>query len=458
MKKKMTALIAGASLMALAGSASAIDINIYGASAQWTFWNSLANDYLASQGCTTITGPVVDSTGKHGITSGTGAGACAAGINIRYSSKASYDGVFAAMGSCNGQTGCNPNPDSCGNPSRLMITSTSNTALSCQPITIGASDVAAASFTQASHGLLKGPLGGAQTDRVFTGITLPSNVTAAHGGIVVPFGFFLNNSVQLSKCVSGPNAGLQCNDTTAPGFCGAGTCTTGNVDNVSREMVANIFNGQSSYFWSDFGDGYSVTGKTAQTNDFIVACIRHAGSGTVSTLDWSVMNSKWGAALAVNAQPVLGGASETVYFNDGTPDEMNCVNGSGAWTGAGAIGFADGDILIPASGLTNPYTSTYAVNYNGFAPQRVNVRNGLYDFFTNEWLFINTSTYPAGSAENTQFNNLIAYASNPTHITATTLQGKANYWTAVTEMKFNKSTDQKYPAYVGATASPAMHP
>ena len=457
MKKQIkVTLAAGAAIMAMAGSASALDINIYGASAQWTFWNSLANDYLASQGCTTITGPVVDSTGKHGITSGTGAGNCAAGINIRYSSKASYDGVFATMGSCNGQTGCNPDPDGCGAQSRKMITSTSDSTLTCQPITIGASDVAPASFTQASHGLLVGPLGGAQTDNVFTGITIPANVTAAHGGIVVPFGFFLNNSVQLSKCVGGPNAGLQCNDTTAPGFCGTGTCTIGNVDNVSREMVVNIFSGGSAYFWSDFGDGYSVTGKTRQVNDYIVACIRHAGSGTVATLDYSVMNKKWGAGLAVNAQPTLGGAFETVYFNNGTPDEMNCINGSGAWSGVGAIGFADGDILIPATGLTNPYTSTYAVAYNGFLPERVNVRNGLYDFFTNEWLFINTATYPGGSAQNTQFNNLIAYASDPTHITAATLQGKANYWTSVKEMKFNKSTDQLYPSYVTPTAP--QHP
>lgn len=453
MKKKTIALIAGASLMALAGNASALDINIYGASAQWTFWNSLAGDYLQNQlhcPAANIVGPKVDSTGKHGITSATGCPTYG-NVNIRYSSKASYDGVFAAMGSCNGQTGCNPNPDSCGAQSRKMITSTTDTTLSCQPVTIGASDVAANAFTEQSHGLLKGPLGGAQTDRVFTGITLPSNVTAQHGGIVVPFGFFLNNSVQLSKCVGGANAGLQCNDSTAPGFCGAGTCTAGNVDNVSREQVANIFSGGSAYFWSDFGDGYKVTGTTQQSNDFIVTCIRHAGSGTVSTLDHAVMNAAWGATLAQNAQPVLGGATETVYFNDGTPDEMNCINGSGSWTGVGAIGFADGDILIPAAGLTNPYTSTYAVAYQGFLPKRVNVRNGLYDFFTNEWLFINTTTYPAGSNENTVFNSLIAYASNPANINAATLQGKADYWTGVAEMKFNKTGDSIYPSYVGAT-------
>jgi len=451
MKKRTAALLAGASLMAMAGSASALDINIYGASAQFTFWNNLANDYLATQGCTTITGPVVDSTGKHGIVSGTGAGNCAAGINLRYSSKASYDGVFAVMGSCNGQTGCNPDPDGCGTQSRKMITSTSNTALSCQPITIGASDVHPGSFTQSTHGLLLGPLGGAQTDRVFTGVTIPANVTAQHGGIVVPFGFFVNNSVQLKKCSSSAaaNAGLQCRNDADCGNT-AGACVSGNIDSISREMAVNIFNGNNAYFWSDFGDGFTVSGTTQQTDDYIVACLRHAGSGTHATIDYSVMNSKWGLGLVTTAQPTLGGLSETVYFNDGSSDEMKCVNGSGAWNGKGAIGYSDADQLIPASGQTNPYTSTYAVNYNGFAPKRVNVRNGLYDFFTNEWLFINTTTYPAGSAANTQFNNLISYASDPAHITSTTLQGKADYWTSVAEMKFNKGTDQLYPAYVGA--------
>lgn len=434
--KKMTAtaLLAGASLLALSGTASALDINVYGASAQYTFWQSVAPAFLQSQGCTA--GSIVKSAtsdGKHGITYGTGTGACAGGISLRYSSKASYDGIRAVKGSCVGDhTSCVADPDGCGSPfQRKMITSHTNNALVCKPVTIGASDVDGPSFTQQSHGQLKGPNGGGNVDRVFSGITIPSNVVKTQS-IVVPFGFFVNNDVTVNTCSSSAaaNKGLQC---VSDADCGgsAGACTSTTLDNVSRPMAANIFSG-NSWYWSDFGAGFN--------GNPITACLRHAGSGTHSTLDYAVMNSKWGADLVSNESAI----DPIIWFNDGSSDEMKCINGL-----SGAIGYADADQLT-GSGATT-YPNVAATRYQGFEPKRVNIRNGLYDFWSTQWLYINGSNYGSTSPERAMYNALLAYAANPANISTATVGAKADYWAAKNEMVYMKGNDQGYPAYQGAT-------
>ncbi len=174
-------------------------------------------------------------------------------------------------------------------------------------------------------------------------------------------------------------------------------------------MAVNIFTGQV-ISWPDFGAGYAPLP--------IVACLRHAGSGTMATFDYGVIKGNgWSAAplattetyngnsngplgpspyTAVNAgwpdgtiptTPAYiandGNPGETIWFNSGSADEMKCIN-----IQAGAIGYSDSDQLT-GSGATT-YGNVAAVAYNGYFPNRVNIRNGLYDdFWTNEWLYYN---------------------------------------------------------------------
>ena len=100
--KKLAAIAAGASLLAMAGAANAatVEMNFFGASAQYLFWKSAAAGYLTHLGCTQD----LSKTGTNGnyfATVGTNCTAAPAPITsadtivIRYSSKASYAGIWA---------------------------------------------------------------------------------------------------------------------------------------------------------------------------------------------------------------------------------------------------------------------------------------------------------------------------------------------------------------------------
>ncbi|MFH1984377.1 MAG: hypothetical protein ABIL58_21245 [Pseudomonadota bacterium] len=469
LKKMFKGILMGGALLALtvpAAQAADVNINLYGASAQHLFWNDAADDFLASQSCTGIAQDEYNS--KHGITRGT----CGAdNVYIRYSSKASFDGIYAVKGAVN--------TDSCTTAfQRKMVDEASCTdwvlggtacsALKCQDVTVGASDVAGDSFLQSSAGQLKGPNGGGYITRSFPATGVDTSGLIARQPVVVPFGFFANNTVNKTKCI-GPDPltptpaahkavstwGYQCYDPDEDGKsedcigfykCVGGTCSggvnSGNactqanqcpdvalentncqripLDNISRIMAVNIFSGQA-WYWTDFGAWYN--------SDPIVACLRHAGSGTHSTLDWAVMRSAagdWGWPLVTEESA----ADPTVWFNDGSSDEMKCIN-----TLAGAIGYADADQL---EGKSN-YENVHALKYNGIEPRRTKVRNGEYDFYSNQWLYFNHTPTVFEEA-------LVSFASDPAKIPAS----KAKFWAASGEMVYNKSNDRVYPGYIGA--------
>ncbi len=470
MKKLFQSFAIGAALFGLVGGASAaeININLYGASAQHLFWNDAADDFLTGMGCT---GVAQDSnSSKAGITKGT----CGADtVYIRYSSKASYDGIYAVKGA--------QDTDSCGdNFQRKMVDETTCTGwsggqtctgLKCVEVVLGASDVAGESFVQESHGQLKGHLGGGWVDRVFEGIDTTG--LNSYQPVVVPFGFFANNTVSKTKCI-GPDPltptpaahkavstwGYQCYDPDADGHsedcigyykCVAGTCSGGvnagnactranqcpdvalgdtncqriPLDNISRIMATLIFNGQI-WYWTDFGAWYNA--------DPVVVCMRHAGSGTHATLFWAVMKGNgWGWPLAQIESP----ADPVIWFNDGSSDMMKCIDQN-----AGAIGYADADQL---EGSSN-YPNTHALKYQGIEPRRTKIRNGEYVFFSNQWLFGNPARPAFNTIETTWIEPLMAFASDPDKIPAS----KAKFWAAGGEMQYNKTTDEDYPGFVGA--------
>lgn len=511
LKNLMKGMIVGAAALTLAGTAHAADINInlYGASAQHLFWNDMADDFLLSKGCTGVVQDQVDS--RQGITKGT----CGSDtVYIRYASKASFDGIFAVKG-----TG--GDPDSCGSPyQRKMVNEatcpwdgvggTNCSGLKCVDIVLGCSDVAGSSFTQESHGQLKGHKGGGYIDRSFSGID--DSGLDTYQPNVVPFGFFAHKTVTKTKCVGpepksptpgavkavstwgyqcydfndgykcvnnlcvgGPNNGNACNDIRDCGvedgksadcigyyqcvnsLCSGGVnvgvaCTRANqcpdvtladtkceripLDNVSRLQAVMIFSGQAPN-WKFFGDWYPDLGTAA--------CLRHAGSGTHASMDYAVMRSTsndWGWPLlnteASRLNPTTNTTDPAVYFNDGSSDEMTCINEL-----PGAIGYADADQLEGSANFQN----LFALKYNGVEPRRTKIRNGEYDFYSNQWLYGNPARTAYSAVKTSWVELMVAFAADPDNIPAS----KTRFWATQSEMRYNKSTDALYPGYFGET-------
>ncbi|HEX8947716.1 MAG TPA: hypothetical protein VF790_02070 [Dissulfurispiraceae bacterium] len=166
-------------------------------------------------------------------------------------------------------------------------------------------------------------------------------------------------------------------------------------------------------------------------NDTINVCFRHAGSGIHAALDVAQLRPV-GATIALSED--LTGPYH-YYFNDGSSDLMKCINGSGTWTGAGAVGYADADQSLSS------YTNTVQVTFNGVAPAKTNVQNGAYDFWTIENLYTTTSTDP-------WLNALVAFSKDPAKI--------ADAWySSECCMIYTKSDDTIYPTWRGVSADPS---
>ncbi|MFZ4856668.1 MAG: substrate-binding domain-containing protein [Desulfuromonadaceae bacterium] len=457
MKKQIkVSLTISAALLAMSGIAQAApaELNIYGASAQYLYWNANAKAFAESLGCT-ATAPV-NNGGKHGFVSATNctstlvpqnaANANKRDLDIRYSGIASAEGPLSvnrkAPLDATLATGCD-----IAAGGRLMYASASSTI--CKPVHVGTSDVAGESLIQTSTGAKFGP---SPTDRSNPvknngpfSVTLPAKgistagLTAANT-VVVPFGFFVNNGVTARACTAGL-IGSYCTtdhecDSIFPGTLADGvTLLPGNgvcnpaatpITNVSREQVGIIFSGYAAN-WKDLGDYFSDVP--------VVACLRHAGSGTHSAFDLTVMNGGWGMNTATAE------AAGQIYFNQGSTDQVRCVNGSTATTPNGslngAIGYADADQSVGVS-TSFDNQNVHAVAYNGVFPTRAAIRNGLYDFYTDAWIYTN----PLNTATvNALASSLITFAQDPANIPVS----KKNYWATTAEMKFNRSADNGYP-------------
>ncbi len=546
--KKLAAVAAGASLLAMAGVAgAAVEVNIYGASAQFDFWKAVAQAYLGTLNCAPInqfteaafTNKYAVTTGAACVTPPTGI-AAGSDITMRYASKASYSGIWALQGqtdttdtitgtgvpvgdwntkTCQ-QVGANTDgcpAAGCDGTYRWFGDETSGqpmTRLICKQVNVAASDVEAAAFVQGSTGLKIGPMDttGTNITRSFTGANQVSdtnpNVLGFSKPIVVPFGFFANKCAGIqSKCYApAANAGKYCitnSDCDTSTGSGDGHCaftydgaplaadgSNGNtIDNLTREMAVAIFSGGVKN-WEDFGDYFA--------DQAIVACFRHAGSGTHASLDQEVMHKAWGASISsLQKKPASGmlygsypyapckdangyvvnsaslpdpgtcangptgavadeSTANVIWFNDGTSDILNCIAGKSvaqAWTGntgnanptcVGAIGYADADKAC-AGGTTS---NVVPVKYMGNLPSREAIRNGRYEYFTNEWMYYINGTSAAILAA-----NMDSFASTPSGL-ATALASnacRATYWASRAEMAFNRGATAAFPGKVTPT-------
>jgi periplasmic binding family protein len=502
MKKMSKALVVGASLLACAGTAQAsadIEINLAGASAQWLFWNDVADSFLTqAEGCTTVTqnreNPDITKS-KQGWTKGTNCvNRGGKSIIIRYSSKASYDGIRAQKGIANtddsfGAVTIHPTNGSsvinggvaqlCSNANQRPLADedapTANGgyigSLVCRTVNVGASDVAADMFTQISVGKLKGPMAAAaDTSKTRSNLAITDlSGVSSKTPVIVPFGFFVNKGVTWKKCGTATSTVDERNKNsfclTSADCTGAGeTCQSTTIDNITRPQAVAIFS-KTATNWSDFGAYYDAKP--------IVACLRHAGSGTAAALDKTVMRGDvWGKGLWANAATAASypPASNAYWYNDSSTDLMNCVDGqitggTGSRGDIGAIGYADAD-------QTNK-TNTVGIKYNGVAPSRQAIRNGWYDFYTNQQLYYITADHTAtkdttpssititggvgtfvnGSGNGTfggVLDDLNNFASLPQNIPDGTGPGsygvdKTKYWATDGEMRWNRASDKAYP-------------
>jgi ABC-type phosphate transport system substrate-binding protein len=398
-KNIFTSVIVGASLLAFAGAASAAttyatgtgtptmptsDLNIYGASAQFTFFKSEIPHFLTAAGCTLVA-TNTSADGKHFVQQAT----CGSNtVNWRVSSKASYDGPLAADGNST-----NPSRDTTcetsNGPTYRPMLSVGSSTLTCQPVSVGASDVQVGDFVQKSNGALLGPLGGTATVRNFqtNPFVLSANTTAYCRPLAIPFSFFANKSVTLA-------------DGTTP------------ISNISTAEARMIFQGIIKN-WSDL---QAVSMFSQPVN----VCYRHAGSGTHATMDAFMRPS------GMLTTAVTGGTGAHYYFNDGASDELRCVNGSGTWSGTGAIGYADSDITL---GTTFP--NTVRIQLDGIDPTTDHMDDYSWAFATIQNMYADTTVSATDIMK-----DLCTYASQPSTITTVNPN-----WAASCNMKHIKNSN-----------------
>ena len=188
------------------------------------------------------------------------------------------------------------------------------------------------------------------------------------------------------------------------------------IGNITRDNAELIFSGQV-YDWSDIVD---VNGD-AYDAQAIQVCLRHAGSGTHASID-AYLNSD-----LIFTEDTTG--PYNFYHNDGSSDMMKCVNGSGAWTGTGAIGYADADQSLGS------YPKTERIALNGVTPGEDTIKNGSYNFYGLQQL------YGVAAAD-----ALCTFAGNPGNITNP-------LWVARCKMVYERSKAcESFPlGWVGAS-------
>nr|WP_320191730.1 substrate-binding domain-containing protein [uncultured Desulfobacter sp.] len=450
--KKMA--IGSAALMLSAGAANAdlIEVNLFGASAQYSFWTNAAADFLADQGCASGDIYTLDTEVQ---SRDTGAAVCAGNtavainggtlsgsgdadgntIVIRYTSKASYDGIRAVSESNNADWDADDCHTTTGNWGYRLQANLGNAtvtgqvlslpdaaaSLSCQDVQIGASDVASETFAQTSSGQLEGPLGGgAFSSQVIYPDDLPS-MQEADGfknirPVVVPFGFFANNGADDGSYDAVP------------------------IDTMTRLQAVSILSGQVTN-WSEFDPSVDMR---------VVLCHRHAGSGTVATLNAAVFRGDASLPTAeVNKTTAdlyagYGIEKAEIYFNEGSSDMMRCVGQT-----EGAIGYADFDKCLPGTNCVSkgygqikrvyfPNCPDCRPNHSPFLTQKELVQNGIDTFWSAQWLYYKTAEPTATKA---LITDLGAFAS----LEANLPSSKADYWSSQNAMKYEKADDFALP-------------
>jgi hypothetical protein len=439
MNKVFKVAALGATFIAMATAASAADVslNIYGASAQNTFWTTEAELFLKNttvgMGCTSTVQKSTDPKEKLNMTVGLNcANAPANGgtVYIRYTANKSVEGPRAVMNR-DPQANDTCSSDPMNDPTRKMADWVNGAfTTDCLDVHVGASDVASESFTQSSSGRQNGNYTTAtQNPSYFEDLstqTIPglTEIGTARRPIIVPFAFFANTALT--------------------------------VDGLSRQQILLTMSGKLNN-WNQFG-------KTPAGVDFpnkkVVLCMRHAGSGTHATLDKAIMRGD--AFLPTLEQlPSNFSTNPTIMFHESSSDMMKCIkeNGGKATTGYAAIGYADADANTAgytATGETKVNATVKRVIYNGLgqeidatwlgmtdpmSPLKHQIKYGQYEFWSSQWMYFNQATSDANTVS--LYTKLMDYADQ----VKMPCPGKGCYWLTENEMKVKKTNDSSIPTW-----------
>jgi hypothetical protein len=446
-------------LLVVAGTAHAgvIQVNLYGASAQYNFWTSAAPEFLIDTGCApanVYTANTADACpGKNDRDVGvavcigdtaygnldaqpTGGMGDVWGTNtivFTYTTFASFEGINAVQ--CLNPSGLDNPP--CTDPCQRLLPSGNNINLvlydpadptlgdvnecECLDVVLGASDVAPTTFKQQSSGQALGPCGGGAYSASVFNYSVPGNFLEFEP-IVVPFSFFVN--AQPNKTIP--------------------------FDNLSREQVLLLYS-QSVLNWNFLKPDLDGDGTPNEPGDYledgsggdslpVVLCLRHAGSGTHATLEAAIARGDISLPFTENTVPLF---APVTYFNKGSSDMMRCVGGGcGSWMGYGAIGYADSDKCC--GGTVGVDTCACKdglvkrVDYQGYTADRQNVKNGNAIFWAAQKIYED----PADAQNVRDLSQaLMTYAANPLNIPA----AREDWWAAQDEMQVQKLTDFAFP-------------
>lgn len=429
------ALVGAMGLMVAAESAQAIDLNGKGSSAGRNFAGDTpgkvcdpgtpATFFYQWQGATA--NPGSDPTLPSARTEWRCTVAGAPGTTIlRYHGTNSLDG-FASLNSTNvllntagylntasgcivNPTGTNPRALS-GHPTVTVMQCPASPALLTNlPIHYGASDVQGASFTQSAFG------SGVVPPVIAAGVDLTTLPI-----ITVPFGVAVGPGV------------LQ----------GAGPAQ---LDNLSISDLQQILAGTVTD-WRTIGNTTDEAGHTA-----ITVCQRTVGSGTLATLDQTIMR-KGPRAINPTRNPAAGapalGAPGNLN-NAGSSDMVNCLNNAGGVNPNTrmSIGYVDSDSLPLLPGF-------HFVKINGFevfdhnnatltSARLKDLRCGDYPYWANWNMVVRTNgvdgltitggggTVPAGTDAVLDTYINAAQVNNPV----------PGFWVLQSEMFTSKNADQ----------------
>jgi hypothetical protein len=372
---------------------------------------------------------------------------------------------------------------------------------------MGCADVACDTITATSEGYYHGRKGyyaDPQEDWEEFGNEngYPGTYSATYKGVIVPFGFIVNNSVTDSVCVydSVPtNAhlaydkrGWECDpddvpacrgdykcldtDSSGTGVCLDGkqtadldvtitgdekecttaadckmnttnadtvtiTCEAEPMKNISRLMALHIF-GNKVKLWSDFGPSFPE-------NLPIVKCMRHGGSGTHQTLINTVFRSDgtvWNTTVESDRED-----SFVWHYKSSSDLTRDCV----AYY-AGGIGYVDADkamdtnkidnTIEPAS-YANKIDGIHQLMYQGAAPSRNDVAWGKYNFWAAQQCFVNTNVGACHSAVTTTImEKVMEEAAKDTYLDFDNFGQRAYFWATSGEMQVEKINEYAYPS------------
>ena len=483
MKKIFTLVIFALCMMIGTASAAILtrDINMCGASAQADFWvvagtavvqdtygcTSVGKDWYGDQGNLIIrgTGCAIDDA-THDDTiyvrylASNSDGGCT-NYNCKNLDYSNTDCDFDASGSCSGtvslpcQMGCADVP--------------CNTL--CAPFTRG--------WETGYSGYIDAGGNGSGASN-FNASCIQAAPDYTFTGIVVPFGFIVNNAVTHHVCdyqnvetalESRPEEahwayykdGWECDPNEAGGplscrgdfKCVDGICQDGNqgtanqktcseayeckytdvvptcvekpLDNVSRLMVLHIFSNAVDN-WNDFGPSFpDLT---------IVKCMRHAGSGTHQTMLDTVARGD------VIISRISGPANNIWHYKSSSTLTTDCVDRF-----PGGIGYVDADKIMYRSGLgSGDSLGVHQLKYQGVAPSRYDVAWGKYNYWAAQTCFADNCADNADGdlAILTAIQN---QASQPQYLTFDNFGQSSYFWATDGDMKVYKTNNdpKDYP-------------